>query len=179
MKLIARSCVGFVLALLAVHTVPASSDYLVGAEDVLSISVYEHPDLQTLARVENDGTIQFPLVGEVSVEGKAAAQISRDIERKLADGFLVEPHVTVFVQEFKSRTVVVMGQVRRPGMYELSGPLTVVEAVSKAGGFTDIAAQRSVKILRNQDGVERSLGNVDMSTEVLPDDVIVVPESLF
>ena len=157
----------------------AAAEYLVGPEDVLEISVYGNPDLDTLVRVEDDGVIRFPLVGAVAVGGKSVSDISTELAARLADGYLVRPYVTVFVREFRSRTVVVMGQVQRPGLYELSGPLTVIEAISKAGGFTDLAAERRLRILRKADGEEQTLTRVDINAPVLPDDVIVVPESLF
>lgn len=164
---------------LAVALSVAANEYRVGPEDVLKISVYEHADLETVARVENDGRIQFPLVGVLEVQGKTTSQISRDLERLLADGYLVDPDVAVFIEEFKSRKVVVMGQVKKPGLYELTGPLTVVEVISRAGGFTDIAAQRNVKIIRKGEEGEQTLDDIDFSDAIMPDDVVVVPESLF
>lgn len=156
-----------------------ATDYRVGPTDVLSITVYENDDMETLTRVEEDGTIKLPLLDQVEVAGMTVVEISKHIEGLLADGYLVDPHVSVFVTEFKSQKVVVMGQVKNPGLYELTEKFTVIEVISRAGGFTDIAAQNSLKIIRKHDDGEKMINDIDYSDMVMPDDVIVVPESLF
>ncbi|MHB8763274.1 MAG: polysaccharide biosynthesis/export family protein [Deferrisomatales bacterium] len=122
----------------------AVQEYLVGEGDVLKVSVYEHPDLTTVARVAADGTIRFSLVGAVEVGGLTVAQIGERLAAQLADGYLVDPQVAVFVEEFRSQKAIIMGQVVKPGLFELRGQSTFLELLSKAGGLTKDAADKAV-----------------------------------
>ncbi|NWF52778.1 MAG: SLBB domain-containing protein [Nitrospirae bacterium] len=119
--------------------VPAVSDYLVGSQDVLRISVYEHPDLTTTVRVSEDGKITFPLVGELEIKNLTVQQIEKKIAKRLSDGIIPNPQVTVFVEQFKGARVTVIGEVAKPGQYEITGPTTVIEAISMAFGMTENA----------------------------------------
>jgi polysaccharide biosynthesis/export protein len=110
-------------------------DYLVGPGDVLSITVYDNDDLKTRVRVSSNGTIVMPLLGQVSVDKLSVSAITEKLTRLLAGGYIVNPQVNVFVDEFRSKKVVILGNVRNPGLIELSGPTTFLELVSKAGGF--------------------------------------------
>ena len=243
-----------------------AQDYMVGEEDVLRITVYDHPDLTAIARVSGGGLITLPLIGAVKVGGLSTSQISQKLTDLLADGYIVDPHVSVFVEEFKSRKTIIMGQVNKPGIYALSGNTTFLELLSKAGGltkeagdkaiikrkivspvkqesiitidlkklleegdtssdvllmdsdnvyvakagvfyitgevrkpdaykceegttvikaatmaggFTDKASQRRIKIIRKVQGKEKIIEKAEMDEPVLPDDIIVVPESFF
>ena len=124
-----------VLAVLGAGNVPASQDYLVGPGDVLSITVYDNDDLKTKVRVASNGTIVMPLVGTVNVSKLSVSAITEKITQLLADGYIVNPQVNIFVDEFRSKKVVVLGKVNRPGLIELTGPTTFLELISKAGGF--------------------------------------------
>ncbi len=241
-------------------------DYLVGAGDVIKISVYDNPDLSSVCRISTDGSIQFPLVGTVPLAGLTIEGVTRQIEQLLADGYLVNPQVSVFIEEYRSKKVVIIGHVANPGVYELRGQThllelismagglrenagdqvtinrketadgqqqkvlrinlqallssgdpslnpqildqdsvfidkagmfyvtgevekpasykfeegtTVLKAISMSGGFTKIAAKNRVRIVRIIDGKEQLLEKVSMQEPLLPDDVIVVPESFF
>ena len=112
-------------------------DYLVGSQDVLKISVYEHPDLATTVRVSEDGKITFPLIGELEIKNLSVQQIEKKIASKLSDGIIPNPQVTVFIEQFKGTRVTVMGEVNKPGQYEITGPTSVVEAISMALGMTE------------------------------------------
>jgi polysaccharide biosynthesis/export protein len=122
-----------VLLLLAPQLVAAG--YQLGDGDVLRINVYSHPDLDTVARVSAGG-VNIPLVGTVNIAGMTVEEAGEKVAALLAEGYLVNPHVTVFIQEFRSNRVTIMGQVKNPGLYELSGATTVLELISKAGGLT-------------------------------------------
>jgi polysaccharide export outer membrane protein len=126
-------------------------DYLVGPGDVLDITVYDNDDLKTKVRVGSDGTIVMPLLGQVKVDALTVPQISEKITTLLADGYLVNPQVNVFVQEFRSKKVVVLGMVRNPGLYELSGPISFLELISKAGGL-EKGAGDTATIKRSENG---------------------------
>lgn len=239
--------------------------YRIGEGDVLRITVYDNPDLTTQTRVSSNGTIDFPLIGKVQISGQTVAQVTDAIAGRLGDGYLVEPQVAIFVEEFRSQKAVIMGQVKNPGLYELSGPTTllqliskaggvtadagetvtirrsaanrqaeptvtielkevldrgdspldvpiadgdsifvpqagvfyvtgqvrkpdsyklergisVITAITKAGGFTELASKGKVRIIRKTDGGEQVLKNVPMHEPVQVNDVIVVPESFF
>ncbi len=120
-------------------TAAESGDYLVGDGDVIKVSVYDNPDLETVVRIDGDGSIQFPLIGRVQLEGLTVPQVAKKIEDLLADGYLISPQVAVFIQEYSSKRVVVMGQVKKPGVYELRGPTTLLELISKTGGILEDA----------------------------------------
>ena len=121
-----------------------AQDYMVGEEDVLKITVYDHADLTTIARVSGEGIIILPLIGEIKVSGLSTSQISQKVTNLLADGYIVDPHVSVFVEEFKSRKTTIMGQVNKPGIYALSGNTTFLELLSRAGGLTKEAGDKAI-----------------------------------
>lgn len=134
------------LLLLGAGLSPASQDYLVGPGDVLSITVYDNDDLKTKVRVANDGTIVMPLLGTVNVNKLTVSAITEKISGLLADGYIVNPQINIFVEEFRSKKVVVLGKVNKPGLIELSGPTTFLELISKAGGFdTDHGDTATIK----------------------------------
>lgn len=126
----------FLLLLVPGKAFTANSDYQVGDGDVLRVTVYNHPDLTTVVRVSGGGTILFPLVGQLEVDGLTVDQVADKVAGALANGYLVNPQVSVFVEEFRSKKVTVIGEVKNPGLYELSGQTTLLELISKAGGLT-------------------------------------------
>lgn len=121
-----------------------AQDYQIGEGDLLKISVYDNPDLEKTVRVSNEGIIILPLIGHVSAKGQTEASLSKRISEQLADGFLVDPHVSVFVQEFRAQKVTILGEINSPGLYEISGDISFLELVSKAGGFTQLAGNAAV-----------------------------------
>ena len=135
------------------------SDYQIGPGDVLKITIYDHPDLLTVARVDNDGYILFPLAGRVQVGGLTTAGASQTIAAKLDGDYIVNPQASVFVEEFRSKKVFIIGEVVRPGLYELSGPTTLLELVSKAGGLTRGAGSNATirRIVANGAAGEKSI----------------------
>lgn len=113
--------------------------YVLGEDDLLKITVYENDDLVTRARVNGDGRIRVPLIGEVQVGGLTVHEAEEKITKLLADGFLIDPHVAIFVEEYRSKKVTILGEVEKPGLYELSGDVTLLEIISKAEGLTEKA----------------------------------------
>lgn len=246
-----------------------SENYIVGPGDTLGINVYEHPDLTTTVQVDGGGAIRFPLIGEFKVTGMDVSELSQAIEKKLADGYIVNPQVAIVVKEYRSRKATILGQVNAPALYELRGRttllelistaggltadagkyayltrtlsengganaqkevikidlkklveegdttqnilisngdsvfisrmekiyvtgevkyagaypyeegLTVIKAITNARGFTDKASATHIQIIRKENGIERVLSKVKMDERVMPEDVIVVPESFF
>jgi len=139
------------------------ADYELGSGDVIKIEVYDNPDLSTVARISAIGAILFPLIGEVQVAGKTIPQVAAAISERLAEGYIVNPQVSVFVEEFRSKKVVIMGEVGKPGLYELSGPTTILELISTAGGVTKDAGDLATITGPGAVGEERSL-KVDLKS---------------
>ena len=141
-------CLPLAFVLVAVLAImPAECDaldYIIGEGDVLKITVYGHNDLTTVERVSGNGMINFPLLGQVSVAGLAVSEISIRLSSMLADGYIVDPQVSVFIEEFRSQKAVIMGEVVRPGLYELKGRTSFLELVSMAGGLTRDAGDTAI-----------------------------------
>jgi len=117
-----------------------ASDYIVGAQDVLTITVYDQADLTGKFKVEADGTFTFPLVGRIKAAGVKLHDIENDLKTKLADGYIKNPQVTVVIETFQSQRLFILGEVRAPGPYVLTGDMTVIEALARAGSVTPGAA---------------------------------------
>ncbi|MCF6179417.1 MAG: SLBB domain-containing protein [Geopsychrobacter sp.] len=255
----------FLLVLLqALTAFSGTLSYRIGEGDLLLIKVYDMEDLTTTVRVDADGQIGFPLIGQVNVDDLTIQQVRDRISAELADGYLVNPQVSVLVQEYRSNKIVIIGEVVRPGLYELQGEMSLLELISRAGGlapdagtlvtirhaksaagiseevvdladlmgkqsanvdivlanndnvfvekagfvyvtgevgkpdayklkdgtsvimaitmaggFSKLASKNKVKLVRIVDGKEQTFKRVPMNQIVLPDDVIVVPESFF
>ena len=118
---------------------PYCQEYIIGEGDILVIRVYDSPELDTTVRVGGDGMISMPLLGPIKVGGMDVAAIAGHVEALLADGYLLSPQVNVFVEEYRSKKVTILGQVNRPGLNELQGSITLLELISRAGGLTEDA----------------------------------------
>jgi polysaccharide export outer membrane protein len=125
----------------------ASRDYRLGPEDLLQVTIYNIPEQEaritprtTTLRVSHDGIIVLPLIGSMEVRGKSTAELERELNQRYAK-FIRNPQVGVLVTDFRQR-VTVMGSVRKPGVFELTGPKTVVDALALAGGVTETAGNQ-------------------------------------
>lgn len=157
---------------------------------MLRITVFEQSDLDTMVRVTNN-EISFPLLGNVGVGSLTTSACAKKIEALLEKDYLVNPRVSVLVQEYHSRQVFVLGAVQRPGSYALPNdkPTTVLEAIAMAQGFKRTAIVNDTKIIRKKDGVEQTIkirvsditdkGEKNKDEVVHPNDVIFVPEGFF
>jgi protein involved in polysaccharide export with SLBB domain len=164
-----------------------AQSYKIGIGDLLQIEVYDEPDLTREVRVLTDGYISFPLLGSVEAQGSTVRHLEKTIRDKLAAKFLVNPQVTVFVKEFSN--VFVSGEVKSPGPFPIYGRLTVFEAITLAGGFTEVANPAKVRILRHQKGQELSFevdmlrftkkGDASQDMELEANDRVIVPRSFF
>jgi len=146
------------LMLMAAQAVtPARDDlnYVIGPEDVLTVTILNEPALSGNFRVENDGEFSYPFLGRVRAGGRTVADVGESIKARLSDGYLRHPQVTVSVDQFRSQRVFVMGEVRTPGRYVLNGPVTLLDALAHAGATTD-AAGAQVLILHPKDPVKGS-----------------------
>jgi polysaccharide biosynthesis/export protein len=124
----------------------AQEDYVLGPEDEIEIKVWDHDDLTRQTRVGLDGRISFPFIGEVRAQGLSVLELQRELERRLGDGYIVDPHVSISITDFKSQKFFVVGNVARPGAYPLTRTITVVEAVSLAGGLATGSGGRPVSV---------------------------------
>ena len=122
--------------------------YRIGPDDVLKISVFQVADLSTEERVSDAGTIVMPLIGVVQVAGLTPAQAEAKIAGALAQDYLQNPQVDIFVSQQANMNVAVGGAVQKPGVFPLSGETTLLKAIAQAGGVTGVANEKEVVIFR-------------------------------
>ena len=163
-----------------------TSGYLIGPGDVLKISVFQVADLSTEERVSDAGTIVMPLIGVVQVAGLTPAQGEAKIASALAQDYLQDPQVDIFVSEQANMNVTVGGAVNNPGVFELSGKTTLLKAIAQAGGVTGVANEKEVVIFRTAPGAGMkayvvNLNKVERGESADPvlagEDKVIVPES--
>lgn len=168
----------------------ASDDYRISPADVLEISVFQEADLKSILRVSTEGTIVFPLIGVVQVGDKTPQEAAQIIEERLGHGYLLDPQVSVIVQEFSKRSFTVLGEVQKPGSYDIPDQqdVNVLQAIGIAGGYTRIANPSKVILMRREDGKQETFelnaarmanGHTESVMTVQPGDVITVSQSLF
>lgn len=171
-----------------------AQDYLIGSQDILKISVFEYPDLTTEVRVSEDGKITFPLLGEIEAKNLSTRQVEKAIAEELAKAKIVkDPQVSVFVQQYRGRKVTVIGEVVKPGQYEIAGPTSILDTISLAQGMSQNAGFM-LTVFRKEPGpdgsdltqkirvdVDRLLNGGDLSQDIplQNGDVIYVPKSVF
>ena len=162
------------------------SSGVIGRMDNVEIVVFREADLTTRGQLSADGTISMPLIGSVKIEGLTTDQAAAAITRKLADGYLVKPEVSVSIEARVRKTITILGQAQRPGVFEIPAhrQLTLVEAIGMAGGVTRIANGKKINLKRA--GGQVTVVNLsDITTGAGKDislrdgDVITIPESLF
>jgi polysaccharide export outer membrane protein len=180
-----------VLALLAGWTPMASlaegerSSGVISRMDNVEIRVFREDDLTTRGQLSADGTISMPLIGSIRIVGLTTDQAAAAIKSKLADGYLVKPEVSVSIEARIRKTVTVLGQVQRPGVFELAAHrrLTLVEVIGMAGGVTRIGNAKKVTLKRGGSVQVLNLSDITSGkgTDIpLQDgDMITIPESLF
>jgi polysaccharide biosynthesis/export protein len=127
----------------------ASSDqtkgnYVIGSQDVLSISVWDQPDLSGKFTVEADGSFTFPLIGRIMAGGLTLRDLESELRKRLADGYFKNPQVSVSIEQYRSQRIFVIGEVRSPGAYPLTGDMTLIEALARAGSTTMEAGGEAV-----------------------------------
>jgi len=126
--------------------------YVVGPADVLAIAVFDQPLLTGRYTVQPDGTFTFPLVGAIKAGGNTVQEIEVDIRTRLAAGYLKSPQVSVSIEQYRSQQVFVMGEVRQPTGLPYTGPMTLMEALARAGSLTERAGTEAL-VLRRPDAV--------------------------
>jgi polysaccharide export outer membrane protein len=176
---------------------PPPTEYVVGSQDVLNITVFGEADISKRYTVDADGTIDFPFIGRVKAVGLTLRQVEDALVKRLGAGFLVNPQVSVEVAEFRSHSIFITGEVRSPGAYPIKGNMTIVEALALAGPTPN--ASNEVVIVRSKDAragagpllpvdsesVEttrvniRDLqsGKLSLNVELRPGDTVFVPRA--
>jgi len=164
---------------------PGSTAYKIGPLDVLDISVFKVPDLNKQVQVAEDGTINYPLIGDVPAAGKTAHELEQALTKKLGAKYLKDPQVTVLVKEFNSQRVTVSGAVKTSGVYALKGNSSLMQVIAMAGDVDITTDSGDVIVFRTING-QRSAARFDIDAikagkaadpQIEPGDVIVVDTS--
>lgn len=132
--------VGLAVILASATLLAQGTQYVIGPQDVLAISVYDQPELGGKYTVEADGTFTFPLIGRVRAGGLTLRKIEQHLRSELSNGYLRNPQVGVAIDAYRSQRVFVVGEVRSPGTYPLTGDMTLIEVLARAGSTTDNAS---------------------------------------
>ena len=131
----------------------ADPNYVIGAQDVLDINVWKEPDVSRIVPVRPDGKISLPLLNDVQAAGLTPAQLAAQITESLKK-YVTNPQVTVIVTTINSQRVYILGEVTRPGAFPLIPGMSVLQALSSAGGFTQFAKVKSIFVRRLENGKE-------------------------
>lgn len=167
-----------------------TSDYLVGIDDILVISVIRPENIDLTVTVSPDGSVTFPYIGMIMVKDKTLTQLQEEITNRLSEGYMKYPVVNVILKESRSRRFFVYGEVTNPGAYPIDQNTTVMRAISIAGGFTKFGSSSRVKVLRvpkNGAGYEPIKinikdimnGNPNADIPIDSGDIVVVSEGVF
>lgn len=165
---------------------PATTDpaYVIGPEDVLDINVWKEPDMTRTVPVRPDGKISLPLINDVQAAGSTPQQLASTVKEKLRK-YVQDPQVTVIVTAINSQRIFVVGEVLRAGAFPLIPGMTVLQALSSAGGFTTFADVKKIHVMRVVDGKHVNLAfnykevlkgdNPDQNIKLEPGDTVIVP----
>jgi polysaccharide export outer membrane protein len=157
-----------------------AKNYIIGAEDVLTVQVWRDAELSRQVMVRPDGKITLPLVNEIPAAGETPEQLAGNIAQAL-NKYLISPQVTVAVQQVNSKKFYIQGEVNKPGPYPLVVPTTVLEGLVNAAGFRDFANEKRITILRGKETFKFNYKDVvrgkhlDQNILLQPGDQIYVP----
>jgi polysaccharide export outer membrane protein len=161
-----------------------SPHYLIGPDDILNIYVWKEPELTRDVTVMSDGRVTFPLIGEIMAKGQTVTGLKQVISEKLK-GYLDAPEITVIIKESRSRRIYTIGKLTRPGPYPLAPGMTVLQALSTAGGFAEWADEKNILIIRREGQKEVQISfnykefisgkKIEQNILLKPNDTIVVP----
>ncbi|HEC27573.1 MAG TPA: polysaccharide export protein [Gammaproteobacteria bacterium] len=160
------------LLLQAAHADP----YTLGSGDTIKIHVFQEPDLSIEAKISNNGTVDFPLIGNIEIAGLSLAETEAVLDRKLRGDYLIDPQISVSV--ISHRPFFITGAVRSPGSYEYQPGMSVRQAIAVAGDFTERASRSKIYIIKESESSENSR-KIKLDEPVGPGDTITVKESLF
>ena len=161
------------------------TDYRLGAQDLLEVTVFGVPDLNRAVRVNSNGQISLPLIGGIQAGGKTIPELEKVIGESLEKSYLQNPQVTVFVKEYTSQRITLQGSFKNPGIYPLTGKTTLLQSVAIGGGFAELAEPSRVVVFRMVGG-KKMAAAFDMDAisqgaaedpQVYGDDIVVVSNS--
>ncbi len=159
------------------------SGYVIGAADVITVTVLKEPTLSSSLLVRPDGMISMPLLGDVRAVGQTPVQLASDIATRLKK-YIQDPNVSIILTQINSRKVYLLGEITKVGPVDLAPGMTLLEAIANAGGLTQYANARKMYVLRNEDGKHTKIpvhykdalkGNSALDLPLKPGDTIVVP----
>jgi polysaccharide export outer membrane protein len=163
--------------------------YNIGPKDLITITVFDVPDLNITVRISEDGTIVLPLLGRVEAGGLTRFQLEKKLSGLLEEKYLKNAQVTVFIKEYHSKTVSIIGEVAKPGTFELIGKQTLLQVISTAGGLSEGSSDRIIIIRSYKSGKSRSLtinlddlmvkGDPRLNITLSAGDIINVPGERF
>lgn len=158
--------------------------YVIGAGDVLTITVWREPSISGEYPVRPDGKITFPLINDIKAQGLTPLKLKENLEKRLKD-YIANPIVTVGVQQVNSKNIFILGKVNQPGKYPLLNPTTVLQAIAQAGGLAEWAEGDDIVILRTEKGKQKKIEfdydkvsrgkELEQNIFLKPGDTIIVP----
>lgn len=163
-----------------------ATDYRIGAQDLLQVSVFGVQDLDKEVRVNSNGQVSLPLIGSVMAGGKTIPEFEAELTKRYAEGYLQNPQVSVFVKEYTSQRITLEGAVSKPGIYPITGKTTLLQTIALAGGVDDKVADLGGIVLMRQVNGRRMAAVFDLrqvrrglieDPQVFGDDIIVVEQS--
>lgn len=171
----------------AVNEARGGTASTLGSGDLLEVRVYQETDLSGAFRVSPEGLIDYPLCGKVSVLNMTSSKAADAITQCLKNGFLKNPQVTVLVREYTSKKIFVLGEISKPGTFPYEENMSIIQAVTLAGGFTKLAQKNGTSVTRLVSGQETRVrvpvADIEQGREknfqLQPGDIIFVPESFF
>jgi polysaccharide export outer membrane protein len=162
----------------------ALAGYLIQPGDIIEISVWHEPDLTREVLVRPDGGISLPLAGNLNIEGHTVSQVSNAVTERLAK-YIPDPTVTVSIKQLTGNRIYVLGRVQRPGEFQMIRPLTIMQALSMAGGLTPYADEKEILVLRGNEPNQQSFPfnykevergeSLGQNIQLQAGDVVVVP----
>lgn len=163
-----------------------ATDYRIGAQDLLAISVFGIQELNKEVRVNSNGQISLPLIGGIMAGGRTIPEFEADLAKKYSNGYLQRPQVSVFVKEFASQRVTLEGAIAKPGIYPITGKTSLLQAIAMAGGIDDKVADLGGIVLMRQISGKRMAAAYDLREVrkgvvedplIYGDDIIVIEQS--
>jgi polysaccharide export outer membrane protein len=144
-------CAALFVCFVAAHVgAQSAANYVIGAQDVLAITVFDQADLSGKYTVDADGTFTFPLIGRIEAAGLTIRDFEAELRKRLADGFFKNPQITVGIEQYRSQRIFIVGEVRQPGTFPLTGGMTLIEALSRAGSTMPSASGEALVVRAKQ-----------------------------
>ena len=162
-----------------------SLEYRIGPQDLLEINVFGLDEMNKTVRVSEDGNITLPLLGEIGVQDLTKSELEQKLTRLLEEKYLQNPQITIFIKEYQSKRVSILGAVSQPGRYEILGRQTLLHMIAQAGGMTEQAGDEIIVVRENEDGTSRSIsipiddlilkGDSSLNIPLEPGDIVNIP----